>query len=124
MKTLWMMTAAVFFLHSNVSQAWGSRKPQERGSEQRGDSTLKSTPPPPAVPGQYLISFEASVSDASRSSIFKKWAVTELDKVGSTPLYLIEVPEGKDTDKIISGLRSSPGVRYIEPNFTMSIFEP
>jgi hypothetical protein len=80
--------------------------------------------PSPAVPGQYLISFEASVDAAARAGLFQKWKVKELEKVGSTPLYLIEVSKDANVEKTLAGLRSAPGVRYVEANLTMQTFGP
>jgi hypothetical protein len=85
---------------------------------------MSETPRSPTVPGEYLISFEATVSDASRVELFKKWGVKELEKVGSTPLYLIEVSEKSDVQKILAGLRATPGVRYVEANLKMHTFGP
>lgn len=78
----------------------------------------------PSVPGQYLISFEATVTAAERAELFKKWNVKELEKVGSTPLYLIDVPAKADATATLRGLRAAPGVRYVEANLKMQTFGP
>lgn len=96
--------------------AWGSKK--------QGEAPVNVTKPSSAVPGQYLISFEESVSTETRAELFKKWNVKELEKVGSTPLYLIEIPTTSDTEKTLAGLRSGSGVRYVEANLKMQTFGP
>ncbi len=114
--------AALFF--GPLSHSFGAKKSEEAVPERVGVPTMSETPRSPSVPGEYLISFEASVSDATRADLFRKWGVKELEKVGSTPLYLIEVSEKSGPEKILAGLRATPGVRYVEANLKMHTFGP
>jgi len=107
--------------------AFGSKKadPQEPERVNPGELPMTETSKKsPAVEGQYLISFEASVTDSQRAALFAQWNVTELEKVGSTPLYLIEVPRDSNLEKTLAGLRSGRGVRYVEANLKMQTFGP
>ena len=76
---------------------------------------------PKSVPGQYLISFESDISDAQRSKLFNAQKVTLLEKVGSSPLYLIEINTA-NVQETIDSLKNSPGVRYVEANIIMNTF--
>ncbi len=77
-----------------------------------------------SVPGQYLISFEAQITEQQRMALFAKVDVKLLEKVGSSPLFLISI-EGSEkevSDKIVS-LQKTPGVRYVEANLVMETFK-
>jgi len=114
--------AALFF--GPLSHSFGAKKSKEAVPERLGAPAMSESPRSPTVPGEYLISFEASVSDAVRGDLFKKWGVKELEKVGPTPLYLIEISVKSDAEKILGGLRATPGVRYVEANLKMQTFGP
>jgi hypothetical protein len=123
MKRLMIGLTAALSLAS-AGHSFGAKKSEEAVPERLGAPAMNETPKSPTVPGEYLISFEATVSDSKRSDLFKKWGVKELEKVGSTPLYLIAVPEKSDSEKILRELRATPGVRYVEANLKMHTFGP
>jgi len=115
----------VWLVPGGVAHAFSSKKPAPEPERiQLGEPSMNDSKTSPAVPGQYLISFEASVSASDRAELFKKWGVKELEKVGSTPLYLIEVPSEADAKATLKGLKASPGVRYVEANLKMQTFGP
>jgi len=75
-----------------------------------------------SIEGEYLISFEPQVSKEERTLLFEKVGVKELEKVGSSPLYLILIA-GKDSEAKIESLKGSKGVRYVEANFSFKILD-
>ncbi len=74
-----------------------------------------------ASESQILVSLEAKVTEDERQKIFKKFEVKEIEKVGSTALYLVEVKDKSLLSKTMEGLSKTPGVRYAEPNLRLTI---
>jgi hypothetical protein len=112
-----------------ASLVWGLQPSEalSSGASQKGamnDTNKSEAQKAPRVAGQYLISFEAGTAEEQRAELFKKLGVKEIEKVGSSPLYLIEIPPdpASELENILQKLRNSKGVRYVEPNFVMSTF--
>ena len=89
---------------------------------QSGGSSKPSKPERPHVPGQLLVAFESDEVAAKRTELFAKYHAQELEKVGSSQLYLIQLPEGADLKSVQDAIRKEPGVRYAEPNGIMKTF--
>ena len=119
-----LMIPLILALQIPLVLASASKKASRSADEHQGEKTMPKPLKAPAVPGQYLISFETSVTDDARAMTFEKWKVKELEKVGTTPLFLIELSMDTDSEKTLNGLRAEKGVRYVEPNFTMKTFGP
>ncbi len=72
---------------------------------------------------QLLVAFKDEKEAAKRAEIFKKHDLKELQKVGTSPLYLVETKAGVDIKKLQKTIGAEPGVRYAEPNMRMKIFK-
>ena len=93
-------------------------------------SASKKPITPPAAPKtgaqverEYLVSFEPGVSADDRRALLEAQGLKELEKVGSSELYLVQFPEGGNAQATIEKLKHSPGVRYVEPNLKMRLFK-
>lgn len=75
----------------------------------------------PVMPHQFLISFVNEATSAERDSIISSAGAQMVEKVGSTPLFLIEIRQNEE--KTLDTLRKNPKVRYVEPNFRMQTFK-
>jgi hypothetical protein len=101
--------------------ASGSGAKKESQPMSKTPSQAKTDPSKaPAVPNQYLISFTKESTSQERDALLGAVGAQMIEKVGSTPLFLIEI--SKDVDATLEKLRKNPSVRYVEPNFTMSTF--
>ena len=89
---------------------------------QGGGSSKPAKPDRPHVPGQLLVAFESDEVAAKRADLFSKYHAKEIEKVGSSQLYLIQLPEGADLKSVQEAIRKEPGVRYAEPNGIMKTF--
>lgn len=110
---------------SSLSFAWGSKAASEASTETQAMS--QNTPngktdpdKAPRVPGQYLISFTQESTSQERDALLETVGAQMIEKVGSTPLFLIEI--SKDVENALKKLRQNPSVRYVEPNFKLSTF--
>ena len=70
------------------------------------------------VPHQYLIAFQKDMNDESCRKFLANLNVKVLEKVGSSPLYLIEIQNKSE----LVPLRAHEEVRYVEPNIRMKTF--
>ncbi len=78
---------------------------------------------PAAVPLQLLVAFKDAKAATKRAEIFKAAGGHEVEKVGSSELYLVAFPEGSDLKAAQDKLAKSEGVRYAEPNLIMRTFK-
>lgn len=76
------------------------------------------------VAGQLLVAFKDASSASKRVKIWKKHHVKEIEKVGSTDLYLVEVSDSADLRKVKKAITAEPGVRYAELNAMMHTSGP
>ena len=110
LKNLSILSSLTFFAMG--ASGGGAKKAEEPAKPARSSSDL-----------QLLVAFKDESVAASRADVFKKFSAKEIEKVGSTPLYLIELPEGSDLKKTQAEIAKEPGVRYAEPNIKMKIFK-
>ena len=75
------------------------------------------------VEKQLLVAFTDDAAAQKRSDIFAKYKAKELQRVGSTHLYLIEIPNEKDLSQVQKSLSQTPGIKYAEPNLKMRTFQ-
>ncbi len=71
---------------------------------------------------EYLVAFQKSLAAAERSELFKNHNAVEVEKVGSTELYLVRLAEGSNPEVFVKALGSDPRVRYVEPNLMLQTF--
>ncbi len=107
-----------------ITPAWtkGSRKSGKNMKPDKTDQSQKSDSD--HVAGELLVAFESTTTKDQRSNIFKKLGLKEKSKVGSTELYLVEVPASKSLDEMIESLKAFPEIRFSEKNLTMRTFKP
>jgi hypothetical protein len=79
--------------------------------------------PAPHVAGQLLVAFENTEASAKRAALFAKHGVKEVEKVGSSELWLVNLPAGAKLEDVQKAISSEPGVRYAEPNLVMRTFK-
>lgn len=124
MKSLWVLLAS-FGAVSNAG-ARGASKPQsspELAREQKSQGSAESTASDHTIEGQYLVALAAGVNDADRKALWKAHGVVELQKVGSTELYLIEFSGSARSSKTnLQNLSQDSRVRYAEPNLRLKTF--
>lgn len=89
------------------------------------DSLKDMKKPIAAVPHQFLIAFQKDMSDEQCRNFLEEKSVKVLEKVGSTPLYLIEVKEDSKEalETSLQKLRDEKEVRYVEANALMQTFD-
>ena len=77
----------------------------------------------PATPvtRQLLVAFKDAEAAQGRAQIFASLKVKEIEQVGPTPLYLIEISENDDLKEVQKKITQKPGVRYAEPNMQFRI---
>jgi hypothetical protein len=110
-STLFSLTLAV----SHQTLANGAKTPV---------STQESSPPKVnAVANQYLVAFKDDAAAQTRVEVFARLGIKEIERVGTSQLYLIEVPAGDTQAAKLAELKSSQGVRYVEPNLKMRIMK-
>ena len=73
-------------------------------------------PPPDYVPGQLLVKFRDTVSAERIEEILSDEGAAILKPVGSTGVYLIQLPEGADVMESVDRFSSFPEVLFAEPN--------
>jgi hypothetical protein len=71
------------------------------------------------VAHQLLVKFNSENAAAERQIIFKKYGGRELERVGSTPLFLVQFPEDSNILEIKGKLEHLEGISYAEPNLVM-----
>lgn len=87
------------------------------------DDTRPTPPAAQHVAGQLLVAFQDASASARRAGLFAKYGLTEIEKVGSSELYLVKLPAGADLADTQKRLTAEPGVRYAEPNAIMRTFK-
>jgi hypothetical protein len=119
--------AGVFVVAFSTS-AWarGSKKPGAKKSLNSKTPSVDQADQasPEHVAGELLVSFKPDTSPTRRSEIFKKLGIKEKSKVGSTELYLVEVPAKSSLDSMIETLGQFAEIRFAEKNLTMRTFKP
>jgi len=73
-------------------------------------------PPVNAVKGRILVAFADEAAAKKRAEIFARYKAKEIERIGSTPLYLIEVGPEISVKEVIAKISKEPGVRYAEPD--------
>lgn len=114
-SALFIFTLFVGLSASLRTQASGSGPSKEAKTVSKVDSSKA-----PRVPHQYLISFTQESTSAERDALLGAVGAQMIDKVGSTPLFLIEIE--KDEEATLEKLRKNKTVRYVEANFKMNTF--
>lgn len=71
------------------------------------------------VSHQLLVKFESENAALERQKIFKQFLGRELERVGTTPLFLVQFPEDTDIMAIKEKLERIAGISYAEPNVIM-----
>lgn len=71
------------------------------------------------VSHQLLVKFESENAALERGKVFKKFQGREVERVGSTPLFLVQFPQDSNILDIKSKLEHIEGVSYAEPNLVM-----
>jgi len=108
-------------LLSHVCSVWaGGAKKQSPSSTTGGTVSSDSAEP---IERQILVSFEKHMSKNDRKEIFERFDVQEIEQVGKTPLFLVEVKEASRLKSTLEALSKTKGVRYAEPNLKLRIFE-
>ncbi|MBS1985240.1 MAG: hypothetical protein JST16_13805 [Bdellovibrionales bacterium] len=93
-------------------------------SASKKPATAPTTPKTGAqVEREYLVSFEPGVNAEDRHALLAAQGLKELERVGSSELYLVQFPEGANAQATMEKLKHSPGVRYVEPNLKMRLFK-
>jgi hypothetical protein len=123
-----VLSLTLMFSVVHDSQASGMRRSKSavsKAPQTQGTSDMtKTQPAPDHVPGQLLVSFKPNTSQEKRREIFTKLGITEKSKVGSTELYLVEVPSTSSLDSMIETLQSFTEIRFAEKNMTLKTFKP
>lgn len=104
LKSLGLTIAA--FLFATTALAGGSGKAKEEA-------------PVEMVSRQLLVKFKTENAALERTKVFKKFGGVEVERVGSTPLFLVQFAEDSDVLEIKSRLEHEEGVSYAEPNLVM-----
>ncbi len=99
--------------------AWGSKKNNLDPSDPKIAEKIAGKEDIEMVAHQLLVKFHSENAAASRQNIFKKFNGREIERVGSTPLFLVEFPEDSDIHDIKTKLEHHEGIRYAEPNLVM-----
>ncbi len=71
---------------------------------------------------EYLVALQKPLAAAERSKLFKNHNAVEVEKIGSTELYLVRLAEGSNAEAFVKALGSDPRVRYVEPNLMLQTF--
>jgi hypothetical protein len=116
------------FAISVKTQAWGDAKPAlPQKNEEKKTMIAPSSPQdgnlPPAETRQLLVAFISNEAARDRQSIFEKYHAREIEKLGSTALYLIELPVGAKLKAVQQELAQEPGVKSVEPNIQFRIMK-
>ena len=80
---------------------------------------MKSAKAPTHVPQQLMIAFKEETPVEEIEKIILKHQLKKLDKLGSSALYLVEVPVTKDLKELQNDLKKEDKVRYSELNSIM-----
>ncbi len=93
----------------------------------------KSSPPQPAavksppVPGELIVGFAPGQAPGDLTA----QANTVASSIGATVLQsglggmsLLKAPDGADINALAASLKSMPGVKYVEPNYTVKLNDP
>ena len=88
-----------------------------------GNSVASSAQNPPSKPlGQtamqteYLLKLKTTLKAEDRKKLFKKYTFQEVQKVGSTELYLIRVSSKLSLKEIQDKIKNESTISYIERN--------
>jgi len=101
------------FIPSNNALAAGSAKSKYEPIE----GTMNKS-----VEREFLVALNASLKASDRQSLWKKHGAEEVEKVGSTELYLVRVVDGVDMAAFRRELALEAPVRYVEPNLQLKTF--
>lgn len=74
---------------------------------------------------QILVAFKQPLDQTARQSLFAKHGLKEIEKVGSTDLYLTELPAGvteSQVKKVIEQISAEVSVKYAERNIVLKTF--
>lgn len=82
----------------------------------------QAEPTPRETAAQLLVAFQSEKAAEKRIELFQKYNLKEVERVGSTPLFLVNVPEGASLKELQNKLAAEVGVRYAEPNQRMRTF--
>ncbi len=86
----------------------------------------KASAPPPlgaqSPQRELLIAFKSSEAAAARAALFKKHDLREIQKVGTSDLYLVEVNGARAVKDVQALVQKEEGVKYAEPNSRMKTF--
>jgi len=102
----------------NKSRSNDKKLPSEDKSSETSTESSKH------VGGQLLVSFVEGTAASRRKEIFSKLGLTEKTKVGSTELYLVEVPNATSLDSMIETLKNFTEIRFSEKNMVMKTYVP
>ncbi len=136
--SLLLLSLATLLVAPQLAEALGNRKaksttpaPSQQElplspsqSTPKHSSTNQPASNPDHVAGQLLVSLKPETKASKRREIFAKLGIKEKTKVGSTELYLVEVPSASSLDSIIETLQNFPEVRFAEKNMTVKTYKP
>ena len=108
---------ALLSLTSGIAFAGGTKKAVTEKPSENSNAPVQVKES--SVPRQFLVALSDEATVSKRASLWKKYSAKELEKVGSSALFLIEFAEGSDGKKLVKDLAKEPGVRYAEPNLIM-----
>ncbi len=107
--------------------AGGAFKKRPQTSVSKASLTAPAEmPPSKSVPLQILVALKTPLSPADREKLFSKFKLTEVERVGSTDLFLTQLPAGSTeelTDSTISKLALEAAVKYAEKNILLRTFK-
>jgi hypothetical protein len=89
---------------------------------EKSSSKVENPPVSSQISQEYLVAFANEISSAERQSLWAKFPeVREKEKVGSSPLYLIQI-QTENHKAIADKIARESGIRYVEPNLKMRMF--
>ena len=108
-----------FILVPTQSMASGAGKSKLDPSDPKIADKIANKDGVEMIAHQLLIKFESENAAAQRQKIFKSFGGIEVERVGSTPLFLVQFSEETNIHEVKTKLEHLEGIQYAEPNLVM-----
>ena len=92
---------------------------KREGDPMKKNDVIKNSVGAEMVAQQLLVKFDSENAALGRAKLFDEFSGKELERVGSTPLFLVQFSEEVDILEVKESIEHAPGVKYAEPNMVM-----
>ncbi|HVJ65085.1 MAG TPA: hypothetical protein VM901_07515 [Bdellovibrionota bacterium] len=111
--------ALLALLGANFALAGGSKRGKLDPEDPKIAEKVAEREGVEMVAHQLLVKFKSENAAGERQKIFKELQGREIERVGSTPLFLVQFPEEVNINDVKTKLEHHEGISYAEPNLVM-----